>query len=206
MKVNEEKIREFIRNYYDDAHAELHITERILDRLTPIILDGLEKAPQSIPMERASLSIEEFLGKYNILEFIRKKQPNMQPIPEQVIHSLKSYFEKHLPGYEICHIYRKSNYREDGHLYSVTARNMDGEYACWSSWNAVTGSLNHGHYNLLTEADGIHVLLDLFNDVTDEPDRFGMFNASYETPMGKNEQTEVQSNNIIEYPKRRHGL
>lgn len=208
MKVSEEEIREHIKNHYAAKHTEYHITERILSRLTPIIIEGLEKAPQSISMERAGSSIEAFLEKSNILEFIREKQPNTQPIPEQVIHSLNAYFEEHLSDYEICHVYRKSNYQEDGQIYSVTARNRKGEYACWSSWNAAARSLNHGHYNLPTEADGIHILLDLFNDVTDEPERFGMLHTSYEAPMKKCEQTEVQSekNNIIEYPKHRHSL
>lgn len=208
MKVSEEEIREYIKNHYAEKHTEFHITERILSRLTPIIIEGLEKAPQSISMERADPSIEAFLEKNNILEFVREKQPNTQPIPEQVIHSLNAYFEEHLSGYEICHVYRKSNYQEDGQVYSVTARNGKGEYACWSSWNAVVGSLNQGHYNLPTEADGIHILLDLFNDVTDEPERFGMLHICYEAPMEKCEQTEVQQekNNIIEYPKHRHSL
>lgn len=203
MKVSETEIREYIKNYYAEEHTEFHITERILSRLTPIIIDGLEKASHDFSMETAAPAVKTFLEKDNILEFVRKKQPNMNPIPEQVINSLNTYFEKFLPDYEICHIYRKSNYQEDNYIYSVTAGNRNGEYACWSSWNAAVESLNHGHYNLSAESDAIHILLDLFSDVTDEPENFGMLHLSV-----KCEQTKAQpeKNNIVEYPKHRHIL
>lgn len=50
----------------------------------------------------------------------------------------------------------------------------DVTYCCWSSWNSLTESLNQGHYGLKTEQNCIDILQDLFNDITDEPDQYGM--------------------------------
>ena len=200
MKMSENEIKEYIRTYYEKHHTEYKITERILSRITAVIAEGLANASRNISKETEISSIETFLEKNNVLQFVGKRQPNTESIPEQVIHSLNMYFEKYLPGYELCHVYRKSNYQEDNYLYCLTARNADGKYVCWSSWNSLTESLNQGHYNLSSEMEGIHILLDLFNDVTDEPDKYGMLKAAYENQQDRDEthEEETHMNNIVE--------
>lgn len=202
--INETEITEYIRNHYEVKHLEICITERIIDRITRIVIEGLANALDNVSKDDALKSIESFLERGNVLEFISKRQPNTNPIPEDVIQTLHTYFERYLPNYELCHVYRKSNYQEDDYLYCVTARNAFNEkYACWSSWNTTIESLNQGHYNLNSEADGIHILIDLFDDVTDEPAKYGMLATSYEFPQDKNVYKEEKpvTDNIIEYQR-----
>ena len=135
---------------------------------------GLSETPDSMTIEKAMPAVHKFLEKENILNFIIERQPNMTCIPDQVVKSLKEYFNEAFPGISICHVYRKSNHPDDYYLYTVTAKSSDGTYCCWSSWNSLTESLNQGHYGLKTEQNCIDILQDLFNDITDEPDQYGM--------------------------------
>lgn len=180
MKVDIEAIEKIIEEHYAEKRPDLIITKRLLSRLCPIVAEGLEKASDGMTMESAMPFIDDFLEKENIIEFIKERQPNLKPVPGHVVVDLRMYFEDFLPNYTICHIYRKSNYLEDSNLYSVTARNTNGTYSCWSSWNEGTQSLNHGHYNLSSEEDGINILAEYFSDVTDEPDKYGMFRNYFE--------------------------
>lgn len=205
MKIDETEITEYIKKHYIEKHPEICITKRIMDGILPIVTDGVAKASDDIPMDAALKSIDSFLEKSNVLEFIRKRQPNMNPIPTNVINTLKTYFDKYLQSYELCHVYRKSNYKEDNDLYCVTAKNIDQKYACWSSWNSKTESLNQGHYNLDSEVDGVRILLDLYSDVTDETDKYGMTVSDYEVPQNKTEDKPV-TNNIIEYQRHNRRL
>ena len=56
----------------------------------------------------------------------------------------------------------------------MTARKRDGSYSCWTLWNEATKSLNRGHYELLGEEEGANILRSYFNDITDEPENYGM--------------------------------
>ena len=179
MRVNDNDVKTMINEYYRDQHPELNITKRILDNLIPIVCKGLSETPDSMTIEKAMPAVHKFLEKENILNFIIERQPNMTCIPDQVVKSLKEYFNEAFPGISICHVYRKSNHPDDQYLYMVTAAKNDGTYACWSSWNAVTESLNHGHYNLESEHAGITILNGLFNDISDEPEKYGMNTCEY---------------------------
>ena len=77
---------------------------------------------------------------------------------QNVITELKNYFIEHLPQYEIMKVRRKSFHPDDTHLYMVAAEKKKEEFwAVWTGWNANTGSLNYGHYNLssMEECDRI---------------------------------------------------
>lgn len=62
-------------------------------------------------------------------------------------HVLEEYFCNKLPQYEIIRVDRKPL---SENLYMVAARkkNSEGQYACWTCWNAGRKSLDHGHYDL----------------------------------------------------------
>ena len=68
---------------------------------------------------------------------------------KQVRKNVEEYFKKHLPGYTVLEIRKKSVFPEDNYLFMVSAINeKDGTYAVWTSWNETSQSLNYGHYNL----------------------------------------------------------
>ena len=151
-----------------------------------------------------STAIKRFLEKENILNFIKDRQPNMTCIPDQVVNSLKEYFNEAFPGTSICHVYRKSNHPDDYYLYTVTAKSSDGTYCCWSSWNSLTENLNNGHYGLETEQNCIDILQDLFNDITDEPDQYGMQQNVYSNDdEEEKKQIGNEESNIIPINKHR---
>lgn len=198
MRVTNDEVKTMIDEYYNKHHPELKLTQRILNNLIPIVYKGLDSSPEDMTVEQAMPSVHNFLEKENILSFIRERQPNTEPIPSQVIDSLKTYFKDFLPNTTICHVYRKSNHMDDRYLYSVTAKNNDGTYCCWSSWNAVRESLNYGHYGLGDEQQAINILQDLFNDITDEPEKYGMQQNSYCEEENK-QQDEQNENKIVSF-------
>ena len=122
MRVNDNDVKTMINEYYRDQHPELNITKRILDNLIPIVCKGLSETPDSMTIEKAMPAVHKFLEKENILNFIIERQPNMTCIPDQVVKSLKEYFNEAFPGISICHVYRKSNHPDDYYLYTVTAK------------------------------------------------------------------------------------
>lgn len=204
MRVNDNDVKTMINEYYRDQHPELNITKRILDNLIPIVYKGLSETPDSMTIEKAMPAVHKFLEKENILNFIKDRQPNMTDIPDQVVNSLKRYLAEVFPGTSICHVYRKSNHPDDYYLYTVTAKSSDGTYCGWSSWNSITESLNQGHYGLKTEQDCIDILQDLFNDITDEPDQYGMQQNMYCNEDEEEKlQSEYEKNNIISINKHR---
>ena len=87
----------------------------------------------------------------------RKEYYNMEyldryEVPEEVKEAVNEYFKKELPGYQIEEITRHSDHPDDHYLYHVIAHAdspaWGSIYACWTSWNQTTKSLNYGHYNL----------------------------------------------------------
>lgn len=194
MRVTNDEVKTIIMNYYGEHYPELNLTNNILKHLIPIVTDGLTAATSVTNIDQAMPSICAFLEKDNILKFVRDRQPCVDTIPKQVIEDLNKYFKDFLPNQTICHVYRKSNHQEDSYLYMVTAKNVDGTYSCWSSWNESLETLNHGHYGLPTEQDGIDILQELFNDITGEKEIYGMDKSSYESEHStKNQETENAS-------------
>ena len=204
MRVNDNDVKTMINDYYRDHHPELNITKRILDNLIPIVYKGLSETPDSMTIEKAMPAVHKFLEKENILNFIKDRQPNMTCIPDQVVNSLKEYFNETFPGTSICHVYRKSNHPDYYYLYTVTAKSSDGTYCCWSSWNSITKSLNQGHYGMKIEQNCIDILQDLFNDITDEPDQYGMQQNVYSNDDEEEKQNiGNEESNIIPINKHR---
>lgn len=72
----------------------------------------------------------------------------LDKIPQEVVTGIKKYFVVHLPRYEIVKVRKKSYHEDDAHLYMVSAVKRDGTFAVWTSWNNLTKTLNHGHYDL----------------------------------------------------------
>ena len=159
-------IAEFIINYYNENHKELHITSRIKEQLLPMIEKNAENESEII----------ELLSSEKVMEFIKSRQPYYDSISYGTVNDIMEYFRKDqsLSKYSVECICRRSNYPDDAYLYSVVARKDDNSYTCWSCWNDKTKSLNHGHYGLKSKEEGIEILKDNFYDITDEPDEYGI--------------------------------
>ena len=76
-------------------------------------------------------------------------------IPKEVVAHITAYFSDNLPKYSVMEVLPASAYTEDSRFYMVIAKRKKspmnkffGEYACWTSWNELTKSLNFGHYDL----------------------------------------------------------
>lgn len=73
-------------------------------------------------------------------------------VPNHVIENVKNYLKENLPKYTVVEVTRHSNHPDDHNLYHVIAKSQSpiwgDTYACWTSWNDSTQSLNFGHYNL----------------------------------------------------------
>lgn len=179
MEVTINEVSNVIQSYYNEKYPEFILTKRIMDNLILIVHKGLSNASDSMKMSQAYSSIYDFLEKDNILDFVKSRQPYTLPIPSQVIEDIENYFSVNFPDMHVCHICRKSNHPEEQNLYMVIASNNNGTYSCWSSWNTTTSSLNYGHYNLKSEQEGISILKDLFNDITDEQDKYGLNACEY---------------------------
>lgn len=180
MNMTAEQIKEKIKAFYTGNHPELQITERILSRLGNIVKDGLYKAGDGVDAETAEKAMNEFLSGKKIISFIQERQPYISPVPQGVIDSVVAYFKEELPGYSPQFIYRKSNHMEDSYLYMVAARSINGDFACWSSWNQSTLSLNHGHYNIPDEESCIEILKAQFMDISNEISKYGMEASKYD--------------------------
>lgn len=143
-------------------------------------------------MENTWEAIEAVLRKNSTCKFMKSRQPNVASVPLTVLHDVEKYFESSggLNNFIPTQICRASNDPSDDYLYAVTGYNLKtGGYACWTSWNQSRKVLNMGHYNLPNEQAALDIIRDRFNDISDEPDRFGMENTL--TSIKKPEMNEL---------------
>lgn len=181
MEITDENIMKEAEKVFSEHFPELYLTERIKKNLLPILKDGFKRSEDILTEKVVRDSLEEFFSKDRIISFIRERQPNMAEIPASVVSNIKEYMEKYFDSFDVSNIFRKSNHLEDDYLYMVIGRTRpkdnhvtDIKYACWSCYNANTDSLNYGHYNMPNERTCRKLLEEQFNDITDEPDKFGI--------------------------------
>ena len=171
MKINKDFILDCITEHYKAFHPEFVITPRISNTLLMIFDDGFSNTERKLSKEETKSRIKDYLEKENVIMFVADRQPSDLGITEEVKSSVFQYFENHLPQYDVAAIFHKSNAASDNYLYSVigkrkeSSKYFDDDYACWSSWNQSTESLNFGHYNLSLE-NALNVLEDNFLDCT----------------------------------------
>ena len=83
---------------------------------------------------------------------------------KQVRMNVEEYFKKHLPGYTVLEIRKKSVFPEDNYLFMVSAIKEDGSFAVWTCWNETSQSLNYGHYNLHSIEDCKKIFEEFYNN------------------------------------------
>ena len=88
--------------------------------------------------------------------------------PREVVVHVVNYFdtESSLQNYVPVLITRASEHPDDAYLYHVIAKRNDGKYACWTSWNESTQSLNFGHYDLESEDEALAILDEHYHRLT----------------------------------------
>lgn len=197
--IEDGEIIGYINDYYKQNYPEYIITKRISDKLIEIIRDGFKNITDNYTFEHVKPTLNSFFEKEKIIMFIDNRQPNTMPVSKEVFDKLQDTIKNSqtLFDYEITHVYRKSNHIEDNYLYSAIGYNMvTGKYACWSSWNMSTESLNNGHYNLESEDEAIGILKEQFNDITGNPDKYGLLSNEYDNSENvrlKKEKIDIQN-------------
>lgn len=165
-------IKKIVREYYAENDELIICTKRIEDRLAQTFFNLMGSGV----IEKTKEAVIEKLGNEKTLDFLRERQPNVSMIDQDVIDDIRKYFTDNSISYIVpVYVSRASNHPEDSNLYFIIGYNTnDGTYACWSSWNETRGSLNYGHYSISSLSDAKDILQEQFNDITDEPDKYGM--------------------------------
>lgn len=185
----------------------LKVTPRIAEGLLRVLTEKLRDDPQ--------MSIKSFLLKKSTLSFVEHHQPDLSPVPEEVVGHVQTYFKENLSAYAVAAIYRRSNHPDDHELYCVAGRKSDGTYACWTSWSEATQSLNHGHYGLKSFDMAERILKENFVDITGDVEVYGMAktraeitNREREVDMEQtavSEETESRDDKIVPFRRRGAG-
>lgn len=173
--VSPDELKDFVKGHYS-SYSDVVCTEKIAEALSI----SINKMIDNHHMENTHEAIEAVLRKESTYEFVKSRQPNVLDIPLTVLHDVEKYFESSggLNNYVVTKMCRASNDPGEDYLYAVVGNNVKtGEYACWTSWNQSKGSLNLGHYNLPDEQNALDIIKDRFNDISDEPSKFGMENT-----------------------------
>lgn len=195
-----EQIKEIVSEHFTQ-HNVLISTERIESRLSQAIYNFIERGDMPDTKE----AIIEKLNSDRTVDFLKERQPNIEPVSAEVVEAVKRYFENSDMSYmKPIKISRASNHPEDNYLYFVTAVNeRDMSYACWTSWNQNREVLNYGHYRLDSLDDVKDILTERFNDITDELDKYGPACTEVEINTVENLNRSNQKDNVIPYVTRK---
>lgn len=207
MDISFNDVAEKIKEHFNKVHPELIITKRIENKLGRHVLNAISDVPD-MTKERFEKAVCTFLSGEGVVSFVLERQPCVTPASDEVMESIKRYFASELNGYEPISVYRKSNHPDDSYLYMVSARNANGYYACWTSFNTTTESLNYGHYNLSALTDCDSVLEEYFDDITDEPEKYGMKSTKAEFESQDNVESkgaEDEKGEVISIYRRKTG-
>ena len=206
MEILLDDVKEYIKQYFKETKPGIIITKRIEDKLGQHILNALSDL-SDMSKERFTNAMTDFLSGEGVMSFILERQPVVAPASEEVKSSIKNYFSSELSGYKPIAVYRKSNHPEDSNLYMVAARNEEGVFACWTNFNTKTESLNYGHYNLTDLPSCNHILEEYFNDITDEPEKYGMKStmAYFDNQENKINKGEIEGGEVISIHRRKSG-
>lgn len=168
-EMSQEEMKNYIQSFYRGIDEKIICTSRISEALATTICQMIKKKQLSSDPK----AVEELLMKDNTLKFIREREPYVEPVPEQVIKSVRGYFEHKFSQMTPIEIFRMSNHKEDDYLYGVIAVQGNGKYACWTSWNQHSENMNFGHYDLSTKEIAFSIIDENFNDISDEKEMFG---------------------------------
>ncbi|MDY4838395.1 MAG: hypothetical protein SO160_02455 [Lachnospiraceae bacterium] len=167
------EVSKFLKEIYLEKHPDFIITPKMADFIFHEIVDDYQG--QSAELVPENKELYDFLQNDRFIHFIESRQPNISKVPDNVIKDVVSYFQNDISGYIPLKVCRHSNHPDDSYIYSVIGRREqeDCAYACWSSFNESTKSINYGHYNLASEEEAMSIIRENFFDITDDLDNFG---------------------------------
>lgn len=171
--MTNEAIYDEVKKYYENNLPEGSV---LTTRMVNSFVRTLNNMIKEERIMDNVMGIKDALSIGGSKNFILQNQPYLEPISDRVKSDVCMYFmdSSSLSEYTDIEICRKSNYKADSYLYCIIAKgSKDGSYSCWSSWNDSARSLNHGHYNLPDRDTALNIIKVLFNDITDEIEKYG---------------------------------
>ena len=195
------EVKEFLEGVYKDEHPDFVITPVITQFIFNAIID--EYQGWDAHLEPYNSELCDFLKQDRFISFIKNRQPNIAPVPDNVINDVVEYFKNELNNFTPLKVCRNSNHKEDDYLYAVIAKSdSNGSYACWSCFNDSTKSINFGHYNYKTEEEALNMIKEVFYDHTDDMEHFGPESSMTDIPQDKISQNNFEDSESINF--RRH--
>lgn len=196
-----EDVTKFLRSIYKEEHPEFIISPRITQFIYRDIIDEYNGSSSLLELDNAELC--DYLKGERFIDFIETRQPDVSKVPDNVMDDIMACFKNDIPGFTPLKACRHSNHPEDSYLYSVIAKkDNDGSYACWSTFNGSTKSMNCGHYNLSSENDAIDVIKQNFFDITDDMEQFGPEASMTSMPQEKIENLFGESGEVVPFRHR----
>ena len=203
--IHIDNMQKYIEDYYAQHHSEMVLTRRVKERLSEMIIKNI-KDREPTATEVNAENVDPFLEKEEVLNFIKEREPNTTPVPDEVMEHIQEYFNdsKWLSKYKLVDVCRLSNNKQDDYLYCIVAEKA-GKFSCWSSWNEKTLSLSLGHYDYETKEAAFGVLKDVFNDITMEPQKYGIELTVRSFQEEGNRQIKQHENEMHVQMRRRGG-
>lgn len=203
--IHIDNMQKYIEDYYAEHHSEMVLTRRVKERLSEMIIKNI-KDREPTATEVSAENVDPFLEKEEVLNFIKEREPNTTPVPDEVMEHIQEYFNdsKWLSKYKLVDVCRLSNNKQDDYLYCIVAEKA-GKFSCWSSWNEKTLSLNLGHYDYETKEAAFGVLKAVFNDITMEPQKYGIESTVRSFQEEGNRQIKQHENEMHVQMRRRGG-
>ena len=196
---------QYIENFYKEHSFGLVVTKKICLGITKAAMVKFSE-DNMISSEKED-EINNFLLAEKTKSFIKEKQPEVSPVPDEVIDMVKRYFHKNLTMYASLEIFRSSNHPEDDYLYSIIGLHNNGTFSCWTCFNSQTESLNYGHYGLETEDMALEIISSYYHDITGEPEKYGVLESKREISdikqLDKKVERDQDVSNVIPFRPRR---
>ena len=195
------EVKEFLEKVYKKEYPDLVISPRITERIFHKIVEDYDGPSAELDIDNTELC--DYLKNDYFIGFIKDRQPNVSKVPDSVIKDVISYFKTDISGFMPVKVCRHSNHPEDVYLYSVIAKHENSDaYACWSTFNDSTKSLNHGHYYLSGEDDALEIIKDKFFDITDDIDSYGPEKSMTDVPELDNQLEESEGAEMLAFRRR----
>ncbi len=192
-EMTKEDVRSYIKNFFKQYDEELMCTSRVLDSLATTVIKMIDSGQ----LDDSQDTVKDLLTRDAIINFIKQRAPLVDKVSDEVKNSVKAYFEENLKNFTPIAICRASNHPEDSNLYAVIARQADGKYACWTSWQQARETMNYGHYSLPDKEAALSIVKDNFNDISDEMEKYGPDQSLVTVNLAENVEKQNNEKSVV---------
>lgn len=203
--MDKDALYQYIEDFYKGQGFGMPVTKRICMGLAKVAMMMFSENSM-VPVGKQD-EINNFLLAERTQEFIKERQPQISPVPDEIIDMVKRYFQKNLTMYGSLEVFRSSNHLEDDYLFSIIGFHNNGTFSCWTSFNSQTESLNNGHYGLKTENEALEIISSYYHDITGEPEKYGILESRREISdikqLGRKAGQNRDISNVIPFRPRR---